>query len=332
MIILKEKGFTFDDILLVPQYSEVKSRANVDLSVELMEGLKLRVPVIAANMDTICEPEMVKAMQDAGGLGILHRYASFDTQISWFKELNSNYLIVPSVGISNKDVEFALSVFPKYGIKHVCVDVAHGDQSQVTDVTSILKQKGFSIIAGNVATQLGAERLMNYGASVVKVGVGPGSACSTRIVTGHGVPQAMAVYKASTGGLRRVIADGGLKNSGDIAKAIALGARAVMSGSLFAGAAEVPARGLLKYRGMASKEAQIDARGTVNNNMAEGKSFSFKENTPKSVKKIMEELEGGLRSAFAYSGAHNIKEFHENAEILLVSSHTAKENRPNFNE
>lgn len=330
MLLLKQEGFTFDDILLVPQYSDIASRSEVDLSVEIADGLKLKVPIIAANMDTICETEMVKAMQDAGGLGILHRYASYEVQESWFKELESNYLTVPSVGISDKDIEFALSVFPKYGIKHVCLDVAHGFQKRVMEATEILS-KSFKVIAGNVATDDAYMALFNRGASVVKVGIGPGAACSTRVVTGHGVPQAYAIYNTVHNGFEdpekmMVIADGGLRNSGDIAKALALGAKAVMTGSLLSGTDEVPNRGRGFYRGMASEDAQLQARGKVSNGAPEGVSFPVE--SKGSVKKVVEELAGGIRSACTYSGARNLAEFYQNVVVMKVSANTANENKP----
>jgi IMP dehydrogenase len=329
---------TFDDVLLVPQYSDIQSRSEVDISTELGKGVKLKLPIISANMDTITDFTMAKTMNENGGLGVLHRYISKEQTLDWLRRLDDDNSLplkyhFPSIGNKPEDREAALEY--REFTDCICVDVAHGHSKETIATVKHLKNAGYAnIIAGNVATSDGAYALFEAGANIIKIGIGPGSVCTTRIVTGHGVPQLSAinnVYKFKQQNYLKdmsIIADGGIKNSGDIVKALAFGADAVMIGGLFAGYQETPSCDLGVYRGMASKPAQVDFKGKVSNNTAEGVSCYV---APKgSVVPFLEELAGGIRSGFSYSGARNLEQFRKKAVVCKVTSNVIIENRPHF--
>lgn len=351
MRILERKGYCFDDVLLVPQISEVRSRKDVDLSTQI-GGFTLTAPIISANMATITEATMAAKMHELGGLGILHRFerdSLLEKQIEFLIE--KRIPCIPSVGIHKDDLERAKK-YIGLGVRAICVDVAHGGMKACEDIVKEIsffarqKRENVTIIAGNVATKEAAARLWMAGASVVKVGVGPGSVCSTRIVTGHGVPQLTAIMDCveakKWGGVRsavrgepQLIADGGIRNSGDLVKALAAGADAVMIGGLLAGTDETPGTPFeqpdgfwyKRYRGMASGAQQIVSKGFISG-------------TPEGVEKmvlckgsagaIIANLLAGVRSGLSYSGASNLKELRENAEFMLVSSASLKESAPHF--
>ena len=327
----------FDDVLLEPQYSEVSSRTHVDTGTKLGH-LELKIPIISANMDSIASVLMIHAIEHLGGLGIMHRYQAHENilnAINIFKE--EGLYAIPSIGTQKEDYDLAKRYFDA-GADAVCVDVAHGHHKSVGQMANHCRHfVGFkTVIAGNIATLEGTRFLWENGANVVKVGVGPGKVCSTRMVTGSGVPQLSALDNAAWIKRNRqdlsVIADGGIKNSGDIVKALVF-ADAVMLGSLLAGTDETPGTvradtyhtesGLplspqyKEYRGMASKDAQLEFRGKVNNNAPEG--FSIRVDYKGPVKPIIEELVGGIRSGFSYSGAKNLKEFQEKAVFNRVN-------------
>lgn len=327
--ILNDLGITYDDLLIVPQYSEVSSRTYVD-TITTIAGMKLRVPIIAANMDTICELEMARAMSKLGGLGILHRFASAEEQVSWVKTLSSEgHYAVPSVGVETGALS-KITEFFDAGADAVCIDVAHANTARVFDLVNYFYQvKKYSdrhLIVGNFATS--PEFVFNDRITI-KIGVGPGSACETRVVAGVGVPQASAILSSVQSG-NCVIADGGIKKPADVAKAIALGAKAVMVGGYLAGSDEVPQRGKDKFRGMASSSAQLEHRGRVSNDVAEGKTFAVSSSGP--VKEKIEKLVGGLRSAMSYSGAHNVLQYQSKVVLQKVSNATLKENVAHFQE
>jgi IMP dehydrogenase len=276
-------------------------------------------------------------MYKAGGLAILHRYASKECVLGWIRELRKDkgYWPIPSIGVQEDDCEKAME-YVEEGAGAICVDVAHADSiSAVKVVKALFSRWGYSgnVIAGNVATREGAMHLLDAGATIIKVGIGPGAVCTTRIVTGHGVPQLSAIVDVAS--LRefgydfRIIADGGIRNSGDCCKAIAAGADAVMVGRLLAGCPEAPLKagdGKRLYRGMASRCAQQEFKGRVGNNVPEGEEVEIP--VGKSVAEVIEELSGGIRSGLSYSGAHNIKEFQEVAEFIEISQNTLLENGP----
>lgn len=316
-MLLKGKSLCFDDVLLVPQYSDLASRSEADTSTRL-GALNLKLPILSANMDTVTGLDMALAMGLAGGAGVLNRYAGVMTITAWAVALaRAQVPIIPSLGTNE-----TLGILPhlRYYTDSICIDVAHGDSKATTSFIRFATGFGFkTIIAGNVATGSGAKRLAEAGANVIKVGVGPGGACRTVAVTGHGVPQLQAIMdvaKAMEGLGVQIIADGGIKTSGDIVKALAAGADAVMMGSLLAGHDE--SLGGRVFRGMASREAQVEARGFVRNDAPEGVSGPVEARGP--VSQTLKELAGGIRSGMSYSGARNLAELRQNAVFAIVGT------------
>ncbi len=327
-------GLTSDDVSLVPGLSNIKSRHDIDLS---WGKLGLKIPLISSNMDTVTEEDMAIAMHNEGGMGIIHRFLDLqrlDQIIKRCKHVGATPCV--SVGI-NGDSHELLDVAIKNNIRHYCVDVAHGHHSGVADMIGTIRRLtkdwlgDVTIIAGNVCTLAGAKYLADAGANIIKVGVGPGSHCTTRVVTGHGVPQLTAIQDIRLGLYPdiEVIADGGIRNSGDIAKAIAAGADYVMLGRLLAGCEESPSesyRGRKLYRGMASREAQKD-RGRSNDKIiAEGVKSEIK--VTGSVSDMIRKLRGGLASACSYAGASTLEEFKSKAKFIRVTQSSYIEGTP----
>lgn len=332
MRILNNEGFTFDDLLIVPQYSRIDSRGDVDISVQL-GNMKLKIPVIAANMDTICEYEMALAMGNLGGLGILHRFAPISEQLQWVnKLLDKGVYAVPSIGVGADAFDNAKN-WAKAKATAICIDIAHGNSKKVFDLAwKIYQELGINLIVGNFATNLEFYNANPHGLPpnviAIKTGVGPGSGCTTRVVAGVGVPQATAIIETSIN--NTVIADGGIRKPADAAKAIGLGASAIMVGGYLAGTDEVPLRGKTSFRGMASGDAQLEHRGNVSNGVAEGASFSVESQGP--VVHKINELVGGIRSAMSYTGVNNIQDFQNRVVFQRVSQATVSENIPHFGE
>ena len=324
-----KQTIAFDDVLLQPQYSDITSRKEVSLSAPLDNLRKLKIPIIASPMDTVSEWRMASSLSSMGGMAIIHRYNSIEEQADQVK----NALAVPdctivgaAVGVSGDFVERAVRCY-EAGAKVICIDVAHGDHAMVkTAIASLREQLGMNIhiMAGNVATLEGFNRLADWGANSIRVGIGGGSICSTRIQTGHGVPTLQSIIDcARTDRDAILIADGGIKNSGDIVKALAAGADVVMLGSLLAGTDETPSetfrdrdgRCFKAYRGMASAEAQKAWRGKTCS--LEGVSTTIP--CKGSVKNVVEELLTGVRSGLSYSGARDISELQSKARFILQS-------------
>jgi IMP dehydrogenase len=293
-------------------------------------------------METVTEENMAIAMHNQGGMGIIHRFLNprrLDQIIKRVK--NAGAMPCISVGI-NGDSEELLHIGLKNKVRLYCVDVAHGHHAgvaaRIDDIRRFTKGwEDVSIIAGNVATVDGARFLVKAGANIIKIGIGPGSHCTTRVVTGHGVPQLTAISDIYWG-LRKhlgvkhsveLIADGGIRNSGDISKAIAVGADYVMLGRLLAGCPESPVETIVKdgrrckiYRGMASFSAQKDRGRKKKNIITEGVASIIPESDP--VEDVVDRLRGGLASACSYTGARSISKFREKANLIKVtpSSHT----------
>tara|TARA_B100001057_G_C22863723_1_gene955640 strand:+ start:3514 stop:4533 length:1020 start_codon:yes stop_codon:yes gene_type:complete len=320
---------TFDDVLLVPKYSNILSRKQIDLSVSLGErGIVLDCPFISSPMDTVTEFEMAIAMAKSGGLGVIHRYNTIEEQANIAKGTTlKTEKVAAAIGVSGDYLDRATALY-ECGIRIICIDVAHGHHSlmkkALSDIRNIFSDS-IHIMAGNVATLEGFNDLSDWGADSIRVGIGGGSICSTRIQTGHGVPTLQSVLDCSvTDRDALIIADGGMKSTGDIAKAIAAGADLVMCGSMFAGTEESPgdvfsAPGGKKYkayRGMASVEAQRDWKGSHNSVEGISTTIPYKGN----VSDIIELMKKQLTSSCSYSGARNLKEFMNNKEFIIQSS------------
>ncbi len=334
-------GLTFDDVLLVPRYSEISSRKHPVLKTHITKNYTIDLPVITANMDTITEAEMACTMASLGAIGSLHRFMSEEEQVkqvekikAYLKEKNLKTPIAASIGVKEEGMKRA-ELLVAAGVQIITLDIAHGDSIMMLETLDYLKKRfpNVDVIAGNVATSDGVKRMIDRGADAVKVGIGPGSMCTTRIITGHGVPQlsaiALAVKVAAPLGIP-VIADGGLKNSGDIVKALSAGASSVMVGSLVSGTLETPGEvkgGMKQYRGMASKAAQVSWRGEMPQGMAaEGESTQIP--CKGSVVNVIEELMGGLRSGMTYIGVDNIKAMSEAALFVQMTASGMSESKP----
>ena len=326
------QGLSYDDVLLKPQYSNIRSRGDIDISTNLSNKVSLELPVIASPMDTISESRMAASMNRSGGMAILHRYNSIPEQVQLVKNSYKHSTTKPiygaAIGISGDYLERAAELID-VGINVLCVDVAHGHHILMKEALECLKKLSkidrVHIMAGNVATLEGINDLADWGADSVRCNIGGGSICSTRIQTGHGLPGLQTIFEcAKTDRDVKIIADGGIKNSGDIVKALAAGADAVMVGSLLSGTYETPGDILTSqdgtkwksYRGMASKEAQMDWRGKYSS--FEGVTSRVPYRGP--VESILKDLEKGIRSGFSYSGARTLAELHSKAEFVVQTS------------
>ena len=244
------RGITFDDVLLVPGYNGIRSRQSVTTDVQITEALSLRIPVISSNMDTITGWQMAAAMAKLGGLGILHRFMSIEQNVAEYRRASESGAVGVCVGVSGDAMERAEALVAA-GASILCVDVAHGHSKMVNQMVRALRDKfgdNICIIAGNVATYAGADYLSAAGADVIKVGIGPGSVCTTRIKTGFGVPQLSAILDCRKVD-RPLIADGGIRTPGDAVKALAAGACCVMLGGMLSGTNETPGERIEKKSG-----------------------------------------------------------------------------------
>jgi IMP dehydrogenase len=319
---------TYDDVLLVPQYSDIKSRSEVSIASQLAEH-KFRLPIIASPMDTVSEEEMGVAMWQEGGLAVVHRYNTIDRQT----EIMDHIIVLcqanagAAIGTSGDYLERASALY-EVGVRILCVDVAHGHhvlmKSALNELRATFGDK-IHIMAGNIATLEGYNDLVDWGADSVRCNIGGGSICSTRIQTGHGVPGLHTIIECARSTRRpaAIIADGGIRNSGDIVKALAAGADFVMLGSLLSGTDETPGdtintrKGNFKsYRGMASKDAQVEWRGKTAS--LEGVATTVPCKGP--VADVLEELERGVRSGLSYTGARSIKELQTKAQFIRQTS------------
>jgi IMP dehydrogenase len=322
-----KEALCFDDVLLVPKYSEINSRNEVDISSSLDESeeFKFRLPIISSPMDTVTESEMASAMSKAGGLGILHRYNSIEEQV----ELANNakaFEVAAAIGVTG-DYRERVHALHEAGVDIFCLDVAHGHHILVKNALKYLKNNfsGVHFMAGNVATLEGFEALAEWGADSIRVGIGGGSICSTRLVSGHGIPTFQSVLEcAKTSHDVKIIADGGIKTSGDIVKAIAAGADFVMLGSMLAGTEETPGEVLSNtngkkykiYRGMASAAAQKNWRGKFSTPEGVSTTIPYKG----TVDFILKDLAGGIRSGLSYSGCRSIEEFQARVNFIRQTS------------
>jgi IMP dehydrogenase len=323
------EALTYDDVLLVPQHSNIESRKEVNIGNWLDEsrGLWFNLPVIASPMDTVCGTEMAIEIGRMGGLGIVHRYNTIDKQCEMANQIVEQVgseKFGCAIGITGDYLERATALVES-NVKILCLDVAHGDHILVKKALITLREKlgnGPHLMAGNVATLEGATYLAIWGADSIRVGIGGGSICSTRIQTGHGVPSLDSVIEcAGTPYDVAIIADGGIRNSGDIVKALGARADFCMLGSVLAGTSKSPGEVYISarngeatkvYRGMASKDAQMDWRGKVSSLEGISTTIPYKGETSD----IINQLENGIRSGFSYSGARTISELWSKAKFI----------------
>jgi IMP dehydrogenase len=327
--------YTLDDILLQPQYSEIRSRSEVDLTTDLGGGVVLKFPIISSPMDTVTDAKMATRLALCGGLGIIHRYNSIARQAAAVRvaAYDSKYGNVgAAIGTTGDYLERAKELVDA-GAKVICVDVAHGHHIMMKEALAELRKllgDTLHIMAGNVATYHGFQDLQNWGADSIRCGIGGGSACSTRIQTGHGVTNLRTIEEVSDGPRKaKIIIDGGIKNAGDMVKALAVGADAIMVGSLLAGTDASPGEvvnGRKLYRGMASKEAQIAWRGKAA--AAEGVVGSVA--YVGILEEYLEEICGNIRSGCSYSGAKNLKELKTKAIYDIISQSAQQESQPHI--
>lgn len=346
MGLLKDSiALTFDDVLIEPTISTVASRSNVDVSVDL-EGLNFQIPIVSAPMDTVTEVDMATAMAQAGGFGVLHRFVDPYIQAKWVEQTKP-YGVAAAVGLG-RDEQLRVDALVNAGCRVICVDVANGQNENAAEMVRWINNNysDVYIIGGNVATALGVKFLQDAGASMIRVGIGGGSFCTTRVATGIGVPQLTAIMKCSEAASVPIIADGGIRKPSDFAKAIAAGADLVMLGGMLVGTDESPGEiitrpvknssGITSYavppevfkvgRGMASAEAQ-ESRGIKPKN-PEGIEAKVPYVGPTVM--VLDRLLSGLRSAMSYVGATNLLEFKQNAHFIRVTNAGVAESHPHI--
>ena len=316
-------ALSFDDVLLVPRFSEVMSRKDIKIQ-QALKGLhSLRLPIIASPMDTITGTRMACAMDKQGGIAVIHRYNNIEEQAKMVAEVRMlGHQVGAAIGVGDTFIERAKALVDA-GVNFLCVDVAHGHHTKVSYALGVLKNTfgdDVHLMAGNVATLEAFNDLADWGADSIRVGIGGGSICSTRIQTGHGMPTLQSIMDCAQSDRDvTLIADGGIRTSGDIVKALAAGADFVMLGSLLAGTDETPGQvintknGREKiYRGMASKEAQRSWRNRVSS--IEGVSHTVPLKGP--VADVLGELRTGITSGISYSGATCIKSLQSRATFV----------------
>jgi len=324
MVTIKE-ALTFDDVTLAPKYSEILP-SEVNTSTQLASHLKLKIPLLSSAMDTVTESKMAIFIAKAGGIGVIHRNLDIKNQILEIKKVKKQKLLVgAAVGAGPNEFDRAKAII-KEGVDLIVVDTAHGHTKKVGEIIKFIKKfknNKIALCAGNIATPEAAKFLIKLGVDIIKVGIGPGSICTTRLVAGIGVPQLSAILSVRNG-LRnkniKIISDGGIKYSGDLAKAFAAGADAVMIGSLFAGTDETPGK-LIKKNGKLFKSFRgMGSVGAMNKGSADRYFQNKQKDTSKyvpegvegfvkykgAVGSIIYKLIGGLRSSMGYLGSRNI--------------------------
>ena len=349
---MNKTALTYDDIQLVPRFSSVKSRTTISLRTKLSRNYDLIIPIVGSPMDTVCETDMALKLFRMGGVGCIHRFNTPEEQANMIKdlryrmfgengeghlwydwEMEDSIPIMAAIGVNESDQERA-KVLVEAGANVLLIDVAHGDHQNVIDMIHWCKDnlpEKVDIIAGNIATAEAAERLQAAGADGLRVGIGGGSLCTTRIKTGFGVPNVTCIEDIMKVTEVPVIADGGIRSSGDIAKALAVGASNVMLGSLIAGTDESPGQivdtrhGLYKkYRGSASLETKV-AHGQASRNV-EGESTMIPYKG--GVRFILSGLIDGVKSALSYAGADSLDHYHP--DYVVVTNSGINEAKPHL--
>lgn len=359
-----KEGITFDDVLLIPAESHVLPN-EVDLSTQLAPNLKLNIPLISAGMDTVTEGKMAAAMAKMGGLGVVHKNLSIQAQADEVRlakntpvtaedthaavDKDGKLLVAAAVGVTSDTFERAEALF-EAGADAIVIDTAHGHSAGVLRKIKEIRDHfpNNTLIAGNVATAEGTRALFEAGVDVVKVGIGPGSICTTRVVAGVGVPQLTAIYDAADVARefgKPIIADGGIKYSGDVVKALAAGGNAVMLGSMLSGTEEAPGdvqqgadgRLVKSYRGMGSVGAMSQQHGSSDRYFQGGVNEANKlvpegieavVSYKGTVSNVVYQILGGLRSGMGYCGAENIDKLIETAQFVRISNAGLRESHP----
>lgn len=358
-----KQGLTFDDVLLIPAESHVLPN-EVDLSVQLAKNIKLNVPFLSAGMDTVTESAMAIAMAIQGGMGVIHKNMSIQEQASEVANVKGvqltgsfdraavddqkRLLVAAAVGVTSDTFERAEALL-KACVDAIVIDTAHGHSAGVLRKIKEIRDHfpDTTLIAGNVATGEATKALYDAGVDVVKVGIGPGSICTTRVVAGVGVPQITAIYDAAAVAReygKTIIADGGIKYSGDIVKALAVGGNAVMLGSMFSGTTEAPGeifedngKKYKSYRGMGSMAAMSQSHGSsdryfqggvneANKLVPEG--IEARVEYKGDVSDIIFQLVGGLRSGMGYVGAETIQTLIDDAQFVQITNAGLTESHP----
>ncbi len=358
-----KEGLTFDDVLLIPAESHVLPN-EVDLHTQLAPNLKLNIPIISAGMDTVTEGAMAIAIALQGGLGVIHKNMSITAQAGEVANVknvvvpsnitkaavddNNHLLVAAAIGVTSDTFERAEALIEK-GADAIVIDTAHGHSAGVLRKIKEIREHfpDITLIAGNIATGDAARALFDSGVDIVKVGIGPGSICTTRVVAGVGVPQITAIYDAATAAReyhKPIIADGGMKYSGDIVKALAAGGNAVMLGSMLSGTTEAPGEifesdghKFKTYRGMGSVGAMAQAHGSSDRYFQGGVNEANKL-VPEGVEARVEykgdvsdivfQIIGGLRSGMGYVGAATIDDLRENAQFVKITNAGLRESHP----
>ena len=358
-----KKGLTFDDVLLIPAESHVLPN-EVKLDTKLAPNLQLHIPLISAGMDTVTEGNMAIAMAENGGLGVIHKNLSIEAQVEEVKKAKrktvdpnlphpavddqGRLLAAAAVGVTSDTFERAESLL-EAGADAIVIDTAHGHSAGVLRKIKEIREHfpNATLIAGNVATGEGTAALFDAGVDVVKVGIGPGSICTTRIVAGVGVPQITAIYDAASVAQKygkKIIADGSIKYSGDVVKALAAGGNAVMLGSMFSGTTEAPGtiftnegKQFKSYRGMGSVGAMSQQHGSSDRYFQGGVNEANKL-VPEGVEalvpykgdvsNIIYQIDGGLRAGMGYVGAGTIEELIENSQFVQITNAGLRESHP----
>jgi IMP dehydrogenase len=324
------KAYTFDDVAIIPQYNNISSRTHPNLETWITRNRKIKIPLLAANMDTVISKDLAEVLVQEGSLPIFHRFMPLAKQEELVRLFSENCFI--SCGLTTPFEEILQLI--DAGALGVCIDIAHGHSDRMAYFIETLKSKRqhIDVIAGNVCTAMGYQDLVNAGADAVKVGIGAGAACTTRMVTGFGMPQFTAIWDcAQIAEKLRVplIADGGIRNSRDVTLALAAGASTVMMGKLFAQTKESAGCDGDKviYRGQASRHFQEDFYGKLKEQtVPEGIHFEIK--AQGGAKEIIDTILGGVRSAMTYGGAKSIKELQRKAEFVEVSPSYMQESMP----
>jgi IMP dehydrogenase len=344
------QGLTFDDVTLVPVFNNIESRTEPDLKTRLTTRMPMQIPIVASNMDTVISTELAAVLLDAGSVPIFHRFADYETRLQWSKDFPVSFV---SCGIRPGDIMELEKIIENGEAIGVCFDIAHGHDRRLLKAIEHVRKlyPEIEIIAGNICTSDAYMDLVLAGANAVKVGIGPGAACTTRIVTGFGVPQFTAIQDVAKAKARfkaPIIADGGIRTSADIVKALAAGADVVMLGKLFALTNEsaapkrtqtyMPMMGKLmagspfeqveaKYRGQASADFQEEYFGsTKDGTVPEGESFWAPVSGP--AVDVLGKLLAGVRSGMTYGGARSIPELQRKAKFMQVTHNYSAESNP----